>query len=959
MEKDQAYELMQQGQNIFLTGKAGTGKSTLLRRFRNNSKKNVVVIAPTGVAALTAGGMTIHSFFLLPPRFIYADDIRISRNTDKRTLIRQIDVLIIDEAAMVRADLFHAVDASMRCNRGNDSPFGGAQVILVGDLFQLPPVYPYKRQEREAFQSLYNSPWFFESESYKNAEFRIAELTTVYRQNDPVFLDMLNSVRAGTPDINAFNRRHDPYFKPDEHHITLVPTNALAEKINNQALDDLDKEPHTFYAKITGKYKEKDAPAPAELTLKVGAHVMFVKNDSDHRWVNGTIGIVKCMRSDSVNVSTASGNFSVKYDEWEMFEYVSKNGKIAPVTVGEFKQLPLRLAWAVTIHKSQGQTYDNVILDTGEGMFAHGQFYTAVSRCTSLDGLTLLKQMKSKDVIIDPAVLNFARNTLDPEVAETPTYELWDFQAETDAVTRKELIEFDNCLIVGPCGCGKTMMFSFLVMWITSFPGRRVVILLDRTDLVLQTAQTIQAVTGIKPGIVCSSASKTREYDNRVVVASRQTFISVLEKTDTVNLLILDEAHLVDQESGQYHQIITHLKEKYPPMRYLGYTATPSRDDGPIYGPTKIFKRISHQILASDLTRDGYIVPLRWKVKESDVLAKLDACKLRNGEIVKKTHREILSTEIFIQSVFTVWKELCEPEKKKTVIFAVDIKHAKIITDFFISQNVRASVIHSRMKSTAVQDTVKAFRTNDDLVLVNVGILTIGSDIPEIEAIFLARRVSMPPMFFQIIGRGTRLCDAIRKRECLIIDLCGSVFLHGTNPDVYISAVAAKKKPTDRLLQLCPRCEILCSLNTRICKCGFVFPVPENPEVTRRRELAEKKAAGKIIDFDPEAFLHTVACDKCLYSTHRSTSPLPTVRIRFYSEGREVVNKWTAPQHPERAGEMSRDLWKRMGGKPEAPKTVAEWLRRSGELNRKNKVLIDFSGKYPQFKKVIYESDRP
>lgn len=529
--------------------------------------------------------------------------------------------------------------------------------------------------------------------------------------------------------------------------------------------------------------------------------------------------------------------------------------------------------------------------------------------------------------------------------------QLRDYQEQADKATRQALYHKDNALIVAPCAAGKTVLFCAMSKWLVDRPEeKRVLVLLDRKDLVRQTAAEIYDKTGITAGIACASVMKEKQIETKIVVASRQTLSSMMPDGYKVNLLILDEAHLVGN-TGQYRTIINRLRETHPAMRVLGYTATPYRPDGFIYGKDKLFDRITYRIPAKLLLDKGYIVPLDFKVRKSDVWGQLDNCKKSGIDLNEKEQYEILKSEVFIQSVFKVYKDKCVG--KKTVVFALNIAHAEAIAGVFRDNHVSARIIHSKMKSSDVKQTIKDFK-NGDGVIINVGILTIGSDIPSIEAIILARRTLVTSLFFQIVGRGARLCPSINKTECLVIDMCGSVILHGWDQDdpfIHFSKGAKQ----ERCLQLCPRCEELCGEKISVCpNCGFEFP---DPEVVKKCAIAEKKSVGEIIDFDPESFVHTVNSDYAVHSYHLADGKeIPTVRIRFFSGKREICSKWACPEHSGwRPQHETKKLWEGMGGGDAVPTSVNEWIKKSDRLKKNNNIRVCFLGKYPDFRGIVNE----
>jgi energy-coupling factor transporter ATP-binding protein EcfA2 len=400
---------------VFVTGNAGTGKSTLIQYLRTVLKIRSVVVAPTGVAALNVGGVTIHSFFRFPPKILEDDDIKMVFD---RKLYQKLDLLVIDEISMVRCDLMDSIDKFLRKNRSSDLPFGGVQLLLIGDLFQLPPVV--SRSEDTVLKAKgYPNPYFFSSFSLQKCSMFPIELTSVYRQSDNAFVTLLNSVRVGenidsvTQEINS--RCHQSGNKPAD--ITLCCTNKKADQINMRELQTISDKEHVFQGEIKGQFslEEDNLPSPMNLKLKIGARVMFTKNDENRRWVNGSLGIVRHIDGESIGVELVTDHkgsiYDVKRVTWETFKYSydAEKDQIVAHKVGAYTQYPLMLAWAVTIHKSQGKTLENVLIDLGSGAFASGQVYVALSRCRSIDGITLERPIRNTDVKCDPMIKRFYR----------------------------------------------------------------------------------------------------------------------------------------------------------------------------------------------------------------------------------------------------------------------------------------------------------------------------------------------------------------------------------------------------------------------------------------------------------------------------------------------------------------------------------------------------------------------
>ncbi|HEX4400552.1 MAG TPA: AAA family ATPase [Galbitalea sp.] len=408
-EQQAVFDAIETSQDhIFVTGRAGTGKSTLLNHLSWHTSKQVVICAPTGVAALNVGGQTIHSLFRLPIGVIADHEIEQSR--ELRKLLGTLDTIVIDEVSMVNADLLDAVDRSMRQARQRPhEAFGGAQVVLFGDPYQLAPV-PGDADERAYFEDQYRSMWFFDAKVWREADLRIYELSVIHRQHEDEFKYMLNAVRHGRVTAEIAKRLNDTGARPapTDGAITLATTNSTVTRINASALAKLPGRALTARAEVSGEFGGRSYPADESLELKVGAQVMFLRNDSDQRWVNGSIGTVTKIDS-TVWVEVDGETHQVQPAVWEKYRYsysaVTKSLK--KDIVAEFTQFPLRLAWAVTIHKSQGKTYDRAIVDLGQRSFAPGQTYVALSRISELDGLYLTRPLRPSDIIVDENVLRF------------------------------------------------------------------------------------------------------------------------------------------------------------------------------------------------------------------------------------------------------------------------------------------------------------------------------------------------------------------------------------------------------------------------------------------------------------------------------------------------------------------------------------------------------------------------
>lgn len=408
-------------ESFFLTGKAGTGKSTFLHYFAQQTKKKVVITAFTGIAAVNVGGQTLHSFFLFPLKPLLPEDHEIRRfeeHSDRYKIIREMDTLVIDEVSMLRADLLEAIDYSLRINGGNpDRPFGGKQIIFVGDVFQLPPVTDGEDEvEAVLFSRVFRSEYFFDSPAYRKLAPVYFEFRKSHRQqSDRAFVDLLDKVRlcqADLEDLERLNRRFDPSFSVDagEFVITLTTNNAIARAENARRLRELPYASLFFEATIEGDFREQKYPTSRVLELRRDAQVIFIKNDPGGRWVNGTIAKVDFIAQDFLQVRLQDGSVhKVERVQWEnrKFKYRRDQGKIVSEALGTFTQFPVKPAWAITIHKSQGLTFDRVIIDLGRGAFVNGQLYTALSRCRTLDGIVLKRPIRPDDLIMDRRIVAF------------------------------------------------------------------------------------------------------------------------------------------------------------------------------------------------------------------------------------------------------------------------------------------------------------------------------------------------------------------------------------------------------------------------------------------------------------------------------------------------------------------------------------------------------------------------
>ena len=414
--QDILQELETSEEHYFITGKAGTGKSTLLQLFRKTTHKKVVVLSPTGISALNVQGQTIHSFFLFPPKLLLPHELYVNKRLTG--LLKAIETIIIDEVSMVRADMMDAIDLSLRMHRKSNEPFGGVQMLLFGDLFQLPPVVS-SMEERAYFSTQYPSPYFFDAFAFKKAaELRMIELTKVYRQKERNFINLLDAIRTRQFDydeMETLNERYLPDAVIEEPYLTLCSTNAAAQQINTEKLEQLPSATYTYSGEVKGDFNPKLFPTEYTLALKVDSQVMLIRNDPERRFVNGSLARIVALEPDKVIVSMAAEDgqstvFELPRMTWDVNKYTLSADQAQPVkseVTGSFTQYPVRLAWAVTIHKSQGMTYDRVAIDLGKGAFEHGQTYVALSRCRSLQGVFLRKKLTPRDVLVDERIVEY------------------------------------------------------------------------------------------------------------------------------------------------------------------------------------------------------------------------------------------------------------------------------------------------------------------------------------------------------------------------------------------------------------------------------------------------------------------------------------------------------------------------------------------------------------------------
>ena len=529
------------------------------------------------------------------------------------------------------------------------------------------------------------------------------------------------------------------------------------------------------------------------------------------------------------------------------------------------------------------------------------------------------------------------------------------YQEQAKTILQRALTEKPGALLVAGCGAGKTEIFLSIVEWLRKY-NKRALILMDRENLVFQTARRAEKYLGERVGVACKSVSKRVGMDMDVVVASRQTLAPLLRNECgdiKYNLIVIDEAHL--SGAAQFKFIVKKLRENYPATRVLLATATPWRMyGGNIFGQKNSFADcIDVQIKTSDLIEQGFLVPSIWKIRKSDLLKQLDMVeKTASGELNETQQGEVLGQTAFVQGVFDVWSQYARG--RRTGIYSLNIAHAEKIKEVFCANGVYAGITHSKMSVYAGRKAVESFvRHGPGAVIVNVGQLTVGLDLPSMDCIIMARRTMSGALFFQIVGRAARTCPETGKRDSLIIDLAGSSLQFGIDPDnPVLPAMDDKDSPVP--VKVCPLCESACSIQTRVCKsCGFKFPIAEIEEWERREKMRDAGDPGELVDAVPFV---TEEAHYIKYVKHRVGK---SEAICAFYYGEPPVGKFLGRQYlftDYRFGKSSvdrtRHQWFNLGGKYPMPKNPAEWIARAGELAVRANVTIDVSGKAAAIKKV-------
>lgn len=603
----------QTNQSLFLTGKAGTGKTTLLKYIKEKTFKQVSIVAPTGVAAINAGGSTIHSFFQFPftpflPVLKAGGDIDLTKNnlptlkynSQRLAIFRNLELLVIDEVSMVRADLLDQIDQTLRFTRKkHQQPFGGVQVMLIGDMYQLPPVV--QNEEWQLLRTVYASPYFFESLVIKNDPPVYIELEKIYRQTDQTFIELLNKVRNNALDKSSLDELNSHYKEnitqsDYENNITLTTHNRKADEINTRNLNALPGKDFTFRSEVEGVFSDKNFPADEALTLKKGTRVMFLKNNAEKNYYNGKIGVVSHVDQDKIKVICDEDKYEIEVakETWTNISYkIDKSTKhIDEEVLGTFQQYPLRLAWAITIHKSQGLTFDKLIIDAAES-FSAGQVYVALSRCRSLSGLTLSSKINSQSLLNDRVILNFATSKHNNEQVNTIFSQAQRTYIRTVLMNLFDLSEqVQSCKdLAGVVLLHKSRLNNSGIAWVSSF-GSKIDLLNDvsnkfkiQLDGLIQSALSIETDPSLQTRIRQASAYFSEEYKKCLDELKNCSLITeskeaAAELNDTLQILLesLYAKYFLVQTCTRgfiFSDFVQHkLKMVYPDIRMNTYATS-------------------------------------------------------------------------------------------------------------------------------------------------------------------------------------------------------------------------------------------------------------------------------------------------------------------------------------------------------------------------------------------------
>ncbi|MCI6829708.1 MAG: helix-turn-helix domain-containing protein [Prevotella sp.] len=643
------------GTSIFLTGKAGTGKTTFLRTVVERSTKQMVVVAPTGVAAINAGGVTIHSFFQLPlsPYVPGADVKKIFEfGREKRKIISSMDLLIIDEISMVRSDLLDAIDSVLRRYRNHYKPFGGVQLLMIGDLAQLTPVVT--PEDEEILRPYYDTPYFFGSKALQQISYVTIQLKKIYRQADTTFVDLLNHIRDGHPtaeDLVTLHKRYNPTFLPEakDGYIRLTTHNRMADEYNDHEMQRLSSQPFTYSAVIDGTFPDYSYPTAFYLTLKVGAQVMFIKNDVNGEYYNGKIGHVVALDKENIKVRCIgeSNDIDVGMQEWENAKYSinPETHEIETEVQGVFRQYPLRLAWAITIHKSQGLTFDRAIIDAGHS-FAPGQVYVALSRCRSLDGIVIVSRINESAIINDDRVDNYIAKQ--EEEAERSLRQLPQLKQDYYRQLIIELFDFRSL---------QSAEDRFLRLMLEFFSGTDPVL----AQLHRQTAADLkQKVTDVAVKWTNSIAVTTYEQLNAPAVLERIRR-SAEYFSKTIEAVLSKAIELGAEVKSNNKQAVQRLKDTYSDLSHL-YRF--------------------HLLLLKAIAEKGFTAATYLKEKQHSLVIAMDTAVSKGKRIRNKEKKEKKPKE----------------EKEKTYVTSYKLyRDGMSIPDIAAARNLTVSTIFSHL----------------------------------------------------------------------------------------------------------------------------------------------------------------------------------------------------------------------------------------------------------------------